>query len=148
MSHVLIYAGLFVLCSGYALVAGSAPERIGAAMFVIGNLLSALSQRPYGWAWQSIEVNVFLVDLLLYFALGVLAIRADRFWPIWMAGLQGVSVIMHIVVLISPDFVPGGYYALVALGGYPMAMLLAVAAWRHRQRVRQFGAEASWRRLA
>lgn len=145
MNHVLIYATLFLCCSGLAMILGGAPERVATVLFVAGNVLSIIVQRPFGSAWVTIETAVFVVDILLFVALIGLALVADRYWTIWLASLQGITVLMHLAAAGSPAFIAPAYYSAVAASGYPMAVLLAIGAWRHHRRLTIFGSDGAWR---
>ncbi|MDI1296431.1 MAG: hypothetical protein PSY12_11190, partial [bacterium] len=47
---------------------------------------------------------LMLVDLGTCAALMWLMLRSDRYWPIWVAGCQLMTVLTHIVTFLRPDF--------------------------------------------
>lgn len=87
--------------------------------------------------FQSVPVRLFLMDVLLLVALCVIAIRANRWWPIPVAGCQLVAVLVHAGKLLDPSMIPSGYAFLVKISSWPMVALLGYGTWAHRQRLRQ-----------
>lgn len=146
MERVILFILLWLGCSGYALLRGGAPEKIGGAMFLVAALLSAAVEQPQGSRFDSIEVGVLLVDFAVLAGFVTLAIMADRFWPLWMSGMQGVALLSHFAVAISPDIIPWGYWKALTLWSYPMLLLLAGATMAHRRRLMAQGVDPSWRR--
>lgn len=139
-----VFWALVVSTCLYALWRGGAPERIGAAIFIIGGLLSAaaISARPV--RFLSIESGVLAVDLAMLAAFVVLALRAERFWPIWMTALHIVSTAGHAVKAVDPAMIRLGYAFAMAFWAYPMLLLLVAATWCHRRRLKRNGADISW----
>jgi hypothetical protein len=62
------------------------------------------------------------------------ALRSDRFWPLWIAGLQLTMSISHLLKAIQPDLVPIAYAAAERFWSYPILAIIAVATWRSHQR--------------
>jgi hypothetical protein len=64
-----------------------------------------------------------------------IALNSDRFWPLWVAGLQLVTSFAHFLKALDPGLVPQAYGAAVRFWSYPILIILAVATWRgHRRR--------------
>lgn len=144
MIHRLLFFAILILCVAYALRRGGAPERVGAAVIIAGYLLTILVQRAYADRFNSIGFGVLLVDILVFAAFLILSLRANRFWPIWMTGLQGVSVMIHAAITLNPGVIPWAYAFGLAIWSYPILILLAVATRRHRERLAATGADRSW----
>jgi hypothetical protein len=132
-------------CCGYALRRGGAPERLGSLIFLVAAALTVLGASPFGTRFHHVELGILVVDAAILFAFVALAIRSERFWPIWMAGLQTVEVLTHFARLVTPDIIPPTYGEAIALWSYPMLVLLAIGTWRHRRRLRRFGADNPWK---
>jgi hypothetical protein len=135
---------LLLACCGYALLRGGAPERIGAAIFAIGTGLTVVA----GWEsinrFASIEIKMLVVDLACLVAFLILALRAERYWPLWVTALQILGTAGHAVKVAAPDHLPWAYAFLLAAGSYPMLVLIALGTWRHQQRLAHNGADPSW----
>ena len=50
-----------------------------------------------------------LVDLAVLVALRSIALQSDRFWPLWVAGLQLTTSVAHFLKAIDPDLIPQAY---------------------------------------
>lgn len=136
----------FLATCFYALLRGGAPERIGAGIFITGFVLTGLTVSSMaGQAYRSAELGVLAVDGAMLAAFLVLALRSQRFWPIWMSALQAVQVAGHLTKIAYPDLMPWAYGIAQALWSYPMMALLIAATWRHSRRMATHGADRSWR---
>ena len=144
MTDPLFYWILLALCSSYIFLRGAPPERIGIAILVVGSIVSVLSANAYPARFRSMEIGIFLVDLAVLAAYVALALRADRFWPLWVAGFHLVGVATHTAMAASPDVVPRAYAIAQAFWGYPMLAAMVAGTWRHRNRLARFGEDASW----
>lgn len=73
---------------------------------------------------------VFLTDLTLLTFVGFIAVRCDRYWPLWFAGFHSISVATSLANLAFPIVVPeiyidkSGFWALPALGAAVVGILL------------------------
>ena len=94
--------------------------------------------------FHDLSSGIFLVDALLLVALCVLALTADRFWPIATAGFATADIIVHLSKVIAPEMLPYGYAWGIQIWGWPKVILFAVATWRHRQRLARYGRDPSW----
>src|SRR5688572_24555676 len=114
MLPVQIFLAILVLCLGYAALRGGAPERIGAAIFTMAYILSTIAASgPTRYEW--VEVGVFAVDVAVLLALLALALRANRFWTLWVAALQIIGTAGHAVKLADPELMRSGYAIALAL---------------------------------
>jgi len=144
MLPIAVFYVMLACTCVYALAKGGAPERLGAAVFIAGFLLSraAISARPA--RFMSVELGVLAVDLAMLAALLVLALRAERFWPIWMTALHIVSTAGHALRAFDPAIVPLAYAFAMAFWSYPMLLLLVAATWCHQRRLKRNGVDISW----
>ena len=130
MVRFLIFNLLLFGSCGYALWKGSRDARIVAATC----LIAAFASIPVA-AYGSVEVSVLLVDLLVLASFLYVALKSDRFWPLWIAGLHVTTVVAHGLKLMSGDLVPIAYAVALRFWAYPELIILAVAVWRHNQRM-------------
>jgi hypothetical protein len=85
-----------------------------------------------------------LVDTAMLVTIVALALYADRFWPLWLAAFQVIQVVAHVPELLIPQLLPTAYGLIISVWAYPMLVILAIGTWRHRQRIKLFGKDASW----
>lgn len=142
--NFVTYGTLLTICWVYTLSRGGAPERIGATILLIGYGLTAIVISDIAVRFEAIETGVLIIDLLCLAAFGALAVRADRFWPLWLAALQLLTVLAHGVKLIDSDVFRRAYAFLAVVWSYPMIFLLIVGTFRHQGRLRKFGSDKSW----
>ncbi|MEN3749149.1 hypothetical protein TPR58_18390 [Sphingomonas sp. HF-S3] len=141
--NVIIYLALLLGCSGYALARGGAPERIGVLILALAIVASHFAPAAGPVRFKTIEWGVMMVDLAMLSAVLVLAVRAQRFWPMWMAAILVNTIVTHLLML-SPNLIPWSYSVAIAGWSYPNPVLLAIGAWRHRSRIRLYGADPAW----
>lgn len=139
-----LFIPLLVLGCLYALVAGGGPERVGAAVYGLACFSSlALFSAPTA-RFRSIEVGVFAVDVLVFIAFLILALRANRFWPIWVSGLLGLGVLGHLARWAGPEVIPWAYAVILSIWSYPILAIIVIGTFNHRRRLARLGADASW----
>lgn len=137
------YFILLTLVSGYAFVRGRGDERFAAAVCVAASVGSVIVMAPLMERFRSVEEGVLLVDSLTLLAFVGLALRSERFWPLWVAGLQLTTLISHGLKAIQLDLMPQAYAAATRLWVYPIFLIIIVGTWRsHRRRMAQQQAAA------
>ena len=144
MQLVLFYS-IFAGTTIYALWRGGGPERAVAWLMLLATLGTIMVQ-PTRDHFHDVQVGVLLVDTALFLGLLAVAVQAERFWPLWMTALQGIAVAGHGARAVNPHVIPWAYAVLLVFWAYPMMALLALATWRHRQRLKRFGTDRSWTR--
>jgi len=137
------FALLFVCCL-YAFVAGGAPERLGAAAYALACIASPFAFSPLPVQYRSVETGVFIVDVFVFVAFTVLALRANRFWPIWVSALLGLGVLAHLARWTGPSSVPWAYQFIMSIWSYPILAILVIGTFNHRRRLARSGADQSW----
>ena len=142
--NIVVYQLLLLACWAYALMRGGTPERMGTTILVAGSYLTLAAASAFQIGFRSVEVGILIVDLLCSVAFLALALRADRFWPLWVAALQVVGTAVHAARFVDPDIVGRTYAFMLAIWSYPMILLMIIGTWRHRQRLARFGVDKSW----
>lgn len=136
---------LLAACTLYALWAGGAPERTGAIVYALSVaatflIVPARDHPP----WINLEVGAFVIDAATFLAFVLIALRADRYWPLWVTAFLGIGVLGHLAKLMVPDTFWRAYAVVLTIWSYPILVLIAVGAFRHRQRLARGGADRSW----
>jgi len=144
MIRILVFNLLLLGSCGYAILRGGAPERITGWLLLAATVLTPLAARGLAVRYVQAEVGIFVVDLALLAALVVVALKADRFWPLVLAAMQLDTTAVHILKLVDADLIRITYALMIAMWSYPMQIILAVATLRHRRRLAQFGEDRAW----
>ncbi|MET0308321.1 MAG: hypothetical protein ABW023_06400 [Sphingomonas sp.] len=127
----------------YAGFRGGTPERIAAAILVVATLASALALGASVHRYMRTEIVTMWVDVAMTAAFLALALRAQRYWPMWVSMVQ-IDIVATHLVMFSPETQPWSYWAMQALWSYPAPLLLAIGTLRHRQRLKRYGDDPSW----
>lgn len=133
------FIGLLVICSVYAFIAGGGPERIGAAAYALSVAATYLILWSHASEWQTVELGVFTVDVLVFAIFVILAVRADRYWPLWVSALLGLGILGHMARWAGPDVIPWAYAVILTIWSYPILAIIALGTFNHQRRARSRG---------
>lgn len=129
------YWTILILVSAFALWRGRADERIAAAICVLATLATHLVYVRQG-AYERVEIGVFIVDAATFAGFAFIALRSERFWPLWLSGLQLTTVFAHLMKAIQLDLMPQAYAAAARFWVYPIFLVIVIGTWRgYRRRV-------------
>lgn len=133
-----IFLSLLILSCGYALWRGNRDARVIAVTCCLAVLATHFAVAPLTERYSSVEEGLIVVDGLTLFVFVLVALRSDRFWPLWVAGLQLTAAIAHLLKGLHLDLLPRAYGAALAFWSYPILIILAVGAYRsHRRALRR-----------
>lgn len=142
--HMAIYIGIFSASCLYALLRGGAPERAVALVMILGVVASRFVLSPVPHRYQGVEIGDLIVDGLVLAAFLVIALRANRFWPMGMVMLHGMSVLAHLLKFWDVKLIRAAYLVMLAIWIYPQLLLLVLGTYRHRKRIKDNGSDPSW----
>lgn len=130
---------------------GAAPERWQIAIFIAAMVvpvkvfewldLGNLVMGQLSWVYVT-------VDLLAGVGFVVVALNANRNYPLWIAGFQLVAISAHGVKSMVDSVSPLAYLVLAAGPSYCQLALILTGFARHVIRTRQFGPYRDWRSSA
>ncbi len=132
MIRLILFNVLLFGSCGYALWRGTRDARIIAATC----LVAAFASYPFLTGYAGVEISVLAIDLIVLALFVWVALKSDRFWPLWIAGLHVTTVIGHALKLMSGDLVPLAYAVALRMWAYPELIILVIAVWRSEQRRR------------
>ncbi len=144
MTHVMLFNLLLLVACGYAFWAGGAPERWTALVFVAGAVATSMLPFQQQFSYHSVFWPLLSVDAAMLIGLIGIAVRANRFWPLYVSALHLITIAIHGVKAFEPSLVPWMYAGASSKIAYPMLALLAVGALRHRHRLARFGSDRDW----
>ena len=141
MGMKYLYWSLLLVTCSYALWRGRGDERVVAATCLLASLATRLMISPLHERYEGLELGLLAVDLGALLAFLWIALRSERFWPLWIAGLQLTSFFGHLLKAIKIDLGPLAYGAALAFWSYPILLILIVGTWRgHQRRKRELSA--------
>jgi hypothetical protein len=132
--HKYIFWLLLLCCCGYALWRGRRYEQLSALVCIAASIISVVARMAGGNAYTGIQFGDLIVDTAVLLAFVAIALRSDRFWPLWVAGLQLTISMSHLMKAIDPHLLPLAYAAAERFWSYPTLVIIAVGAWRQHRR--------------
>ena len=147
MTRYLLQITAIVLVSIYAWRKGGKPERIGA-----GILCSLAAADPLYHAISPVESTYvttdgwhLALDSAALVAAIALALRSDRFWPLWFAAMQLISTAAHLLRALDYTMDPLAYAIMTRGPSYPMILCLLVGVANYHLRSRRIAGLPSLR---
>lgn len=144
---VIQFVLMAVVCA-LAIGKGGGPER--ATALVILGMFTA--DRCYhlilhkGVTLASVDIFHAGLDLAATIALVVIALRANRMYTLWIAGLQLIALSAHLAREMTEAMSPIAYAILYILPSYFQISVLALGLLMHRKRLGLYGPYREWRR--
>jgi hypothetical protein len=133
----VFWALLLVTC-GYALWRGRKYEQLSALICIAASIGSVALHNIERIGYYGVQGSDLVVDTLVLFAFVGIALKSDRFWPLWVAGLQLTISLSHVLKAIDSSLYPMAYAAAERFWSYPTLIIIAVGAWRqHQRRIRE-----------
>jgi hypothetical protein len=130
-----LFWALLLLSCGYALWRGRSDERIVALCCLGASLATHFAISPLHERFSSLEHGLIAIDAVVFLGFLAVALRSNRFWPLWVTGLQLTGSLAHLMKAIDFSLLPKAYGAAAALWSYPILIILAVGTWRSQRRV-------------
>lgn len=134
MLYAMVGAVFMVGMGVFAFLKGDNPERIGAGAYLMAWFASVLTQG--GMGASNIPYAMFALDVVVLTVFIGLAWKSRRTWPVWASGLQLLSVMSHILIMIDTRLPITSLYTVMNLNGYLIIACLMVGtfwAWQERR---------------
>ena len=125
MWSVAIYYAVLFITVAVAIRRGGPFERWAAYTALIASVLTtAVTPFP---TWTNIEVNIFIIDVLVLMSFWFIAMRTQSFWPYWITGWQLIAIFGHIQKLMFAEILARPYSLLSVYISYPILLLIIYA---------------------
>jgi hypothetical protein len=139
MLSPLQYWSVLLAVTIYAFLRGRTDERAAAIVCVAATLGTLLLHSQLSERFAHVEFGLMSVDFLAFVGFAAIALRTDRFWPLWAAGFQLTTILSHILKAVELDLLPQAYAAAARLWVYPIFVVIALGTWRtHQRQLREF----------
>lgn len=133
LPHSVYWSALLLICA-FAFWRGHSDERVVAATCLLATLVQLFVVTPTLRRYSGVELGVLAVDLTVLAVFVGIALHSQRFWPLWVAGLQLTTVFGHILKAIQLSLLPYAYAGALRFWSYPILLILAIGTWRTHQR--------------
>lgn len=121
-----------LLSSGAALWMGGWPERAAAIAMVTAWFATAvLLTQIQLWG---LETEVMIVDVALFLVILAIALKSDRWWPLWAAGFLGLIVLVHLAVILDRRIWGRAYFVASNIFSYLTLLALLIGSLSRRGR--------------
>jgi hypothetical protein len=110
----LVQLALLILAIAFAWLRGGQPERAAAAAIASMYLLDPLYHLIWGQVtvYDQINVGHLVIDSIAWLAMVGIALRANRWWTLWLASAQTISVLSHFLRAATSVMYPWVYAAM------------------------------------
>ncbi len=115
---------LMLMTCVFAICFGGRDGRMVVVISITAALLSIPAQ--LSGSWHVTQFWLLLVDLGTFAALLWLMLVSDRYWPIWVAACQLMTVLTHVVTLLRPDFADLIYAGLSTIWVIPLLLFTII----------------------
>jgi hypothetical protein len=127
----------------FALRFGGREEKLGISLIIGGSVATALLSPNEWFTFSDMPLSIFLADLFVLIAFVKLSFSSQKYWPLWVASLQLITVMTHVVELAIPDVVPKAYAIIQGFWVYPMCVAIAAGTYGHMVETRRQGLQES-----
>ena len=128
----VIFNMVLLICIIYASAVGGKTGISGSIIFIAATLMTIAANRANP-SWGDTAYGIFAVDVVCMIALAVVAIKSNRFWPIWAFGFQICAIGTHIATIWMPDIVPRAYQALATFWSIPILWVMVAGTRQDRR---------------
>lgn len=143
MVNVAVFYSCLLGLVLYASARGGGPERAAAAILALSAATDKVVLLLSGGRFAQWLPWLFTLDILTFGAVTIIAVRAERRWPMVMAAFLLVGVELQLGVWIAPVLNSQIYKLAHAYSAYPVMLVLLVGIYRHAQRS-QVQPERDW----
>lgn len=135
--NILIFFLFLFATAALAYARGGRPEKTIALSLVVATVLTFLTGLLASVSFDTVEIGLLVIDIALLGVMLLVAMRADRYWPMVVAALQLILVLVHIAKVVSGDALPWVYAFVLAFWSYPILAVVMIGTWRHSRRTRR-----------
>jgi hypothetical protein len=131
---IIVFRILLPLVVLYAFLRGGRDEQRVGLVCIAGMVLTHLSISPLTARFESVELQVLLIDLTVLAGFVTVALHSQRFWPLWVAGLQLTAIMGHLLKGVDSSLLPRAYGIALGFWAYPIVFILGIGTWRSHRR--------------
>jgi hypothetical protein len=131
--YVVVGAIFMVSMALFAFLKGGRAERFGAGAYLFAWLASIILQENSGF--RGMPIGLFLIDLAVLIGFIGIAWRYKHSWPVWVSGIQLITVMCHIMILTKQPVLLTSLITVMNLNSYLIIGFLIFGtfmAWQER----------------
>ncbi len=128
--RAFVWAATVLLVCVIAVWRGRRDEHLAAGIMLAA---WAITMVVYRSGFQQTEWGILLVDAGALSGFTWIALRSDRFWPLFAAGFHLLAVVTHVARLADPGVGAWAYLTAEIMWGYLLAAAIGYGAWTARE---------------
>lgn len=132
----IIYGALMWAVTIYAFRRGGTHEKLVSAGLVASSYLTLCAAIFDPTSFSHIEWDVLSIDVLYFVGIMLIVVRSHNYWPMWVAALQGVTIMCHFAFMLPRPFGSWIYQTSNAIWSYFIIVILAFAIRHHNRGAR------------
>ncbi|HEY5410808.1 MAG TPA: hypothetical protein VIJ94_08775 [Caulobacteraceae bacterium] len=125
-----IWTALMLAVAALALWRGGWPERTIAFGMVVDSIASGILQNTRDWGapqWADLAIDVIYLAVMIWVAL-----RSDRWWPLWAAAFQVISIAIYVARMVDPRVGALAPFTAGVIWSYLILVVVAIGALGRR----------------
>ena len=133
LAYAVVGAVFMVGMALFAFLKGGQAERFGAGAYLFAWFASIILQENSGF--RGMPVGLFLIDVVALFVFVGLSWRYRRSWPVWVSGIQLITVMCHIMILTKQPVLLASLITVMNLNSYLIIGFMIVGtffSWQDR----------------
>ena len=99
--HYVIYWAILLLICAFAFWRGRQEERIAAGACLAATIVTVWIIPPVALRYSAMDPAQLAIDGAMLATFVTIALRSERFWPLWVAGLQLTMSTSHLMKAIE-----------------------------------------------
>jgi hypothetical protein len=111
----------------YALWRGGKAEKSAGALLLLDWYATPILENQHDLSHA--QVSIFALDAVVAIVLFLIALRSNRFWPLWVSAFQILELVMHLAMLVDHRVRPIAYFIGVEISSYLILLALAIGTW-------------------
>lgn len=124
----IIFWLLALLSCGFVWLHGEVEGKRAVGLFICATLLTWVAQ-GLDTEWRRTHWPLMAVDTAYLAATYVFALRSNRYWPLWIAAFQLLTVASHFATIIAPEYVPKIYTAIATFWVVPLLLSMVAGVY-------------------
>ena len=131
-----IFIPLLLLTCAYSLWRGRGDEKLAAFVCLGATVATRFVISPVAMRYTGLEFGLLMIDAAVLGVFLFIALRTERFWPLWVAGLQLTNSMAHLMKAVDVQLLPRAYAAAAVFWSYPILIIILIGTWRTHRRSR------------
>ena len=113
---------------------GGAPERAAAGILAIMLAAPWIVKWLGSKSFSTVDPTAFATDLVALVGFGLIALTANRYWPLWVSSCQLISVAAHAIRWLDVKVEPLVYAVMSGGPSYAISLLVLAGSYNYRRR--------------